>query len=154
MTLLAKPSPATSRMERPMREALANNRAERRIMKKTAAKLPKRLTMVPRSQWPLGPMNESTLKRSAVWVSRDYLVQLFDEGPGLKRLSVNLTQIVGNNWADGIGWDELQDIKNQCGFPDTAAIEIYPPERDKVAVANMRHLWLMETAPAFMWRRD
>jgi hypothetical protein len=32
------------------------------------------------------------------------------------------------------------------------AVEIYPADGDVVAVANMRHLWLLPEAPAFAWR--
>ena len=43
---------------------------------------------------------------------------------------------------DGITWDELQSIKNQIGYQDFLAFEMYPPEKDVVNVENMRHLWI------------
>ncbi|WP_198174373.1 DUF7694 domain-containing protein [Mesorhizobium xinjiangense] len=40
-----------------------------------------------------------------------------------------------------IGWDELQAIKNTWWGPETAAIEVYPPDRHVVNSLPMRHLW-------------
>lgn len=40
-----------------------------------------------------------------------------------------------------ITWDELQDIKNQYWGPETAAIEVYPPNNLVVNSLPMRHLW-------------
>jgi len=48
-------------------------------------------------------------------------------------------------WQDGITWDELQEIKNQCGFEDCWLCEYYPPKDKVVNVANIRHLWVIPT---------
>ncbi len=41
----------------------------------------------------------------------------------------------------GVTWDTLQDIKNDFLGPDAVAIEIYPPARDVLNMAPIRHLW-------------
>jgi hypothetical protein len=42
---------------------------------------------------------------------------------------------------DGITWDELQSLKNDCLGPDVLAVEIYPPKHRLTDEVNMRHLW-------------
>lgn len=44
----------------------------------------------------------------------------------------------------GIGWDELQAIKNEVFGDDATCIEIYPPKHEVVNEVNMRHLWLVD----------
>ena len=51
--------------------------------------------------------------------------------------------VEGDDWAVGISWDSLQDIKRRRGYGDKYAIEIYPREVDIVNVAAMRHLWVL-----------
>jgi len=93
-----------------------------------------------------------------VWRSRKYLVQLFSESneniSDLVRLSVCRTKL-GNDgrWQDGLTWDELQGIKKEVGFGDWYGVEIYPPEKHIVNVANMRHLWLTQRQLSIGWGR-
>jgi hypothetical protein len=92
-----------------------------------------------------------------VWVSRDFLAQLYNlEGEGA-RLSVCRTQLKDDGrWGDGITWDQLQEVKAQCGFGDFWAVEVYPATAAVVDVANMRHLWLvspLDLPPGIGWRR-
>jgi hypothetical protein len=58
------------------------------------------------------------------------------------------------DWVDGITWDDLQKIKNECGFEDYDAIEDYPKKKEVVAESNIRHLWVLrfEDLP-FIWRK-
>ncbi len=71
------------------------------------------------------------------------------------RLSVNRTMINDKGeWIDGITWEELQKIKNQCGYTDRAAVELFPPEHDIVNVANIRHLFVLETIPEYLWSNE
>lgn len=87
-----------------------------------------------------------------VWQSRDFLAVLWDDR-GHHRLSVNRTtwDQLTSTWRGGITWDDLMRIKAQCGFSDVWAIEIYPPETQVVNVSAMRHLWLLDAAPAQAW---
>ncbi len=60
------------------------------------------------------------------------------------RLTVNKRELKPNgDWMDGITWDDLQWTKNQCGFGNRTAIEVYPPDANVVNIANMRHLWIL-----------
>jgi hypothetical protein len=56
-------------------------------------------------------------------------------------------------WLDGITWDELQHLKMLAGYGDRVAVEIYPPDSEVVNIANIRHLWLLNEVPTFMWQR-
>lgn len=80
---------------------------------------------------------------------------VYQSGDGAQRVSVNRTLIEEETgrWVDGITWDELQEIKAQIGRQDAWAVEIHPPTDEVVDVANMRHLWLLDEAPAYGWRR-
>jgi len=51
-------------------------------------------------------------------------------------------------------WDELMQIKRQCGYGDACACELLPPDKDIVNVANMRHIFIMDTPPQFLWKKD
>lgn len=83
--------------------------------------------------------------------SKDFLVQVFNDDGKPVRLSICRTEIDGAGmWKADISWDELQWIKNACGYESLTAVEIYPPAKDVVNVANMRHLWLYEVP--FIWR--
>ena len=117
-----------------------------KILKKENKKWPKVLTQVKREQWPASkPIN-----LVEVWRSRYFLVQLYS-GHDVTRMSVCRAAIKGDRWLDNISWDELQKLKAECGRGNKPAIEMYPPDIDIVNVANMRHLWILNEAPEFMW---
>jgi hypothetical protein len=105
---------------------------------------------VPRELWPSGP---STADRVEVWLCTDFLVQVFDMPNCPRRLSVNRTRHAGSRWEAGITWDDLQECKRAAGYGDRWAVEVFPADVDLVNVANMRHLWLLDEAPAWEWRR-
>lgn len=134
-----------------------NNRAERRAaiadMHAQCAQYPVgQLVEVARDDWPADVTPPPNLQR--VWRDRRYLVQQYSDG-GTIRLSVNIVASKSasslDRWVDGIPWDELQRIKNQCGYQDLCAVELFPPEASVINVANIRHLWLLREPPAFMW---
>ena len=67
----------------------------------------------------------------SVWRSRSFLVQVFNEGhqDGRKvtRLTVARTELGDDGrWKADITWDELQQIKRECGFGNCYAIEVFP----------------------------
>lgn len=110
---------------------------------------PTTLTPVPEEGWPPSMSNAKPIK---VLRSRTFLVQVFHEANGTTRLTVNRTMITSTGeWEAGITWDELQELKRQAGFGASYAIEIYPRDRDVVNVANLRHLWVLETPLALGW---
>ena len=125
-------------------------RTQRRLAKKQAMKYPSRLQVVPRYMWPDTP---STSWRLNVWLSQDYLVQGFYELGDIVRLTICSTTPTAESWADGLTWDELMEIKRQCGYGYHAAVELYPDDANIVNVSNMRHLWVLPEAPAYMWRK-
>ena len=127
------------------------NREQRRSSLKAqhnhVASLPEKLTQLPRDQWP-----QPTI---SVWLSRDFMVQIFQEEGGVIRLSINRTRLRNDGqWCDGITWDELQQIKRDIGYGDKFAVEIYPADTDIVNVSNIRHLWLLPEPPVFAWRKN
>lgn len=88
-----------------------------------------------------------------VYKNDEFLVQVFNLDGEPTRLTVNKVKRKGNNWADGITWDQLMQVKRLLGFAQQCAIEIYPPDEDIVNVANMRHLWVVDM-PDFAWKKD
>ena len=87
------------------------------------------------------------------YVSKKYLVQLYQEKEKPLRLSINRTGInAKREWEDNITWDEIQQIKNEIGFADNDCVEIYPAEKNIVNVANMRHIWVMPELLDFSWK--
>lgn len=107
-----------------------------------------KLAPVPRP-WPINAI--------AVYRNNAFLVQIFEEANTL-RMTVNRTELLGWDgerplWKDGITWDELQRLKAEAGFGNRWAVEIFPPDDRIVNVANMRHLFLLDGAPSFAWRK-
>ncbi len=126
------------------------NRNERRRHNASIRKLPVNLTAVDESEWPATPTD---VRRFAVWRSRKYLVQLYKERDDIIRMTVcRVTVGKGGRWNDDISWDELQVIKRLIDYGDRWAVEIFPPDRHLVNVANMRHLWMLTEEPSYGWR--
>jgi hypothetical protein len=93
----------------------------------------------------------------ALYRSSRFLVQIYEDGEldTPIRLSVCRTEINDRGqWQDNITWEELQEIKNQCGFEYSDAVEVYPRAKDVVNVANMRHLWVFDEPLRFAWRKQ
>ncbi len=86
--------------------------------------------------------------------NKDFLVQIFDEDHAI-RLSITKAELNKDctRWRDGITWDEIQGIKNQLGYQDKCAVELYPPEEEVVNVANIRHIFILKELPEFMWKK-
>lgn len=125
-------------------------RLRRRRMEKNSAKYTEKLTLIPRQSWP----EETPPGLLKVYRSNRFLVQIYGAPlPALYRLSIHRTeQDATGNWRDNITWDELLSLKNQAGFQDSEAVEIYPPAGSVVNVANIRHLWVMGEPMGFSWR--
>jgi hypothetical protein len=113
---------------------------------------PEELAEVPAASWPEGLPDQRGI-RLKVWRSRQFLVQVFGEGRVI-RLSANRTEWdhKEKSWRADISWDDLQRLKNEAGYGEQCAVELYPPDSDVVNVANMRHLFLLDAPPFFMWR--
>jgi hypothetical protein len=115
------------------------------------AKWPEALAPVPRDQWPSCELKIA--QPTAVYRSRDYLMQVFAEKDGVIRLSVNRSAIDNRGWKDGIPWDDLQRLKREAGFGAYEAIEFYPAEGSVVNVANIRHLWVLPKPLDIGWKK-
>lgn len=76
--------------------------------------------------------------------SCDFLCQIVREWEGNIRLTISSTEPTSDGWRDGITWDELMELKRQAGYGDALAIEFYPPDKDVVNIAAMRHLFLIQ----------
>lgn len=126
------------------------NREMRRQMKKESARFPQQLQSVPPHEWPTTPQANLV----GVWRSRDYLVQLYQERDGIKRLSACRTEVdpAKGRWREDIPWEDLQRLKREAGYGLADAVEVYPSDADIVNVANMRHLWILPGELPFKWR--
>ena len=114
---------------------------------------PKKLTLLPWNEWPERHKEDKSFLLQ-VWISRKYLVQIFDENKqivGMRRLSVNYLRYNSRGWKDGMTWDELMQVKRDVGCGDHYAIEVYPCDRDIVNDANIRHLWLLTQPLPIGW---
>jgi hypothetical protein len=87
------------------------------------------LEAVPAREWPpLAPLSPTPI--IAMWHSCAFVVVAFDEGEAIS-LTIRRTQLAPEGKrADGITWDELQQIKAECGFGERDAVEIYPADGD------------------------
>ena len=75
---------------------------------------------------------------TGVWESNTYLAAAFND-KGCTRLDIER-----KDKKDGITWDELQSIKDECGFGDKDAIEFYPSNDAVLNTANFRHLYIFD----------
>ena len=109
-----------------------------------------RLSLLGVSEWPKNNRPENLRE---VWRSKTFMVQVFVDG-GTERLSVIRSKLNRHGeWIDGITWDELQQLKHECGRGNKWAVEIFPPDDRIVNVANMRHLWILDGPPAYAWKK-
>lgn len=142
---------------------MAEIHLKRKMLRKGSRHFDEKFVEIPKEFWPKDDPNRSfespNSERIRVLRNRDFLVQVFTEGQHEvqhTRISVNRIEILNNgDWKDGITWDELEHIKNEIGYSNQHAVELYPPKDQIVNVANMRHLWLLNEYPAYAWiKRD
>lgn len=109
--------------------------------------LGKEMKELEKEEWP--PMFSLESEVLRVWMSKDYLAVLYRQlANGEKRLTVNcLRKKNGKDYKDGITWDELQRIKNECVGSEVWCIENYPAESACINVMNQRHLFLLDKPP-------
>lgn len=70
---------------------------------------------------------------------------------GYQRMSICRTAHNGSTWVDQVTWDELMQLKRECGRGDVDAVEVFPADQDIVNVANMRHLFFPPESLTFKW---
>lgn len=89
--------------------------------------------MILTSQYNLSYFNEPSI---GIWESDTYKAYAYKDQNAI-RLDVER-----KDGKDGITWDEMQAIKNACGFKNQDAIEFYPAEADVINTGNVRHLYI------------
>lgn len=118
------------------------------------------MRVLPKELWPATA--PSSVPPLQVWRDADFLVTLYPTPQvcgAVYRLTVVRAAGVAMDgrgrvvYRDGITWDDLMQVKRDCGFANCWAVEVYPADEDVVNVANMRHLWILNEAPAFAWRK-
>lgn len=132
----------------------------RRALKAENDRWPECMREVPMTGWSEG-MKALAVNLTAkavpmrAWRSRRFAAVLFDEGVRVpNRLSVNRAELsAAGNFVDGITWDELMQVKRECGFGKRDALELFPADTTVVNDANMRHLWILDTPSRLNWNR-
>lgn len=120
--------------------------AERRRLTKENAAWPLRLKQIPREEWP-----STRPGLMEVWRSRCFLVQIYAEPNDYIRMTACRTTHNGSSWVAEVTWDELMQLKRECGRGDRDALELFPADKDVVNVANMRHLFFPPEPVVFKW---
>lgn len=123
--------------------------ADRKKMAKENRQWPQHLKRVQPYGWP-----KDRPELLEVWRSCHFLVQICKEKNGYTRMSVNRTAHTGNDWLGAILWDELMQLKRECGRGHLDALELFPADSDVVNVANIRHLFFPPEPVAFKWTGD
>lgn len=89
--------------------------------------------MILTDQYNLSYFNEPSI---AIWESKLYKAYAYKDDKAIR------LDIERKDGKDGITWDEMQAIKNACGFEDQDAIEFYPAQADVINTGNVRHLYI------------
>ena len=118
------------------------------------AHFPEHLVPVAEEYWP--PVSPFGGVAIGAFRSRAFVVVVWNEPDGMTRLSVNRTDWDESEgrFRGNIGWDDLQRLKSEAGFGDVPAVELYPPDSQVMNTGNLRHLFLLPSAPPFMWRTN
>jgi hypothetical protein len=72
------------------------------------------------------------------WESKDFGAAAFRDGESIR------LDVFRRDMKDGITWDQLQAIKNECGFANRDAVEFFPAEDAVINTGNYRHLYIFE----------
>ena len=111
------------------------------------------LMKLPEHLWP-PVMAKLSLRPVEVWLSGDFLAQVYPEIEGACRVTVCRSRKDDNDeWLADVTWEELMRVKREIGCGETWAVEVFPADPHKVDVANMRHLWLLPEPPPYAWTR-
>lgn len=89
--------------------------------------------MILTDQYNLSYFHEPSI---GIWESKLYKAYAYKDQNAIR------LDIERKDGKDGITWDQMQTIKNACGFKDQDAIEFYPAEADVINTGNVRHLYI------------
>lgn len=133
-------------------------RVLRKLLQVENAHWPARMREVPMENWPAALQRQavSLTARSVpvrAWRSKYFVAHLWDEGAAKpRRLTVHRPAFGDDGrFAGGITWDELMQVKRECGFGERDALELFPADRDVVDVNNLRHLWILTERSPLTW---
>jgi hypothetical protein len=89
---------------------------------------------------PSGILWTSYFKESSIgaWESPEFGAAAFRDGEAIR------LDVFRKDMKDGITWDQLQEIKKECGYGDRDAVEFFPAEKDTINTGNYRHLYIFE----------
>lgn len=73
------------------------------------------------------------------WESPEFGAAAFKDGEAIR------LDIFRQDMKDGITWDQLRKIKNECGYANCDAVEFFPAEESVINTGNYRHLYIFET---------
>ena len=91
------------------------------------------------------PFGEQAL---AAWTSEEFVAATF-KCNGAIRLSVARADFSERP----LSWEELMEVKRDCGLGEFDAVEIYPADSDVFNTGNVRHLFFVGQLP-FALRRN
>lgn len=79
-----------------------------------------------------------------VWASKHFRLRIIRHTEVIYRISVHrMTVDVDNDtWKGNISWDEMNELKRQCGRGSINAVERFPPDDELINAGNYRHLWI------------
>lgn len=103
-----------------------------------------------RMQWPeklIQAALEEDCRQNGVteqWYSQSFGIFVFIHKDGTERLMIHRMTLDGDQWEDGITWDELMEVKRQCGRGEKDFIEVFPKDENIINCGNVRHLWLVD----------
>jgi hypothetical protein len=128
------------------------NAAQLEEIDRTNNLFPDHLVPIGPEHWPTTSPTDSV--PIGAFRSKAFVVIVWQELSGFQRLSINRTEWDEHEgrFRGDISWDDLQRLKSEAGFGDVSAVELYPPDGQVLNTANLRHLFLLTSAPAFMWR--
>jgi hypothetical protein len=92
--------------------------------------------------------------RFAVWESDRFTVIGFHTLDGVIHLKISRNQSTGmpEPYDNIISREDLQAIKNECGYADRMAVEIYPAADRDPNFGDARHLWIFAAPLPFSWK--
>lgn len=85
---------------------------------------------------------------AAIWESEEFRAHAYREKDAIR---LDIERLDGK---DGITWDELQNVKDACGFAERDALELYPARRDVINTGNWRHLFIPDALVSFVKRKN
>lgn len=90
-----------------------------------------------------------------IWLSKYFAVRVIHHKDGTERLQISKTTFdeKRNSWEGGITWDELQEVKSQCGRGDKLAVEVFPKDENVINEGNYRHLWIIPEEAPYIWAK-